>query len=123
MRIRSDLVGVVYVESLVLRAGDTIPDGVTVGDHLFEPDGTDAPEEADELDPDGSEAPALGPEVRALEGSEPVDGEAQSPESTLEPPAPEPEPEPVVVVEPEAEVVPVMPEPEPVPKPKPHAKA
>ena len=38
MRIRSDLVGVVYVESLVLRAGDTIPDGVTVGDHLLEPE-------------------------------------------------------------------------------------
>jgi len=44
VRIRSDLVGVVYVESLVLRAGDTIPDGVTVGDHLFEPDGSEAPE-------------------------------------------------------------------------------
>jgi len=46
MRIRSDLVGVVYVESLVLRAGDTIPDGVTVGDHLLEPDG-----EAADVDP------------------------------------------------------------------------
>ena len=38
MQIRSDLVGVVYVEDLVLRAGDIIPDGVTVGDHLLEPD-------------------------------------------------------------------------------------
>ena len=106
MRIRSDLVGVVYVESLVLRAGDTIPDGVTVGDHLLEPEaGPEDPEsdtdgEAADVDPDGSEAPAL-------EGSEPVDGEAQLPESTPMPPAPELEPKPVS---------------DPAPKPKPHTK-
>ncbi|MGO3325320.1 hypothetical protein [Gordonia sp. (in: high G+C Gram-positive bacteria)] len=34
MRIRSDLVGVVHIGGVVLAAGDTVPDGVTVGDHL-----------------------------------------------------------------------------------------
>lgn len=36
MQIRGDLDGVVYVAGMVLAAGDTIPDGVTVGDHLIE---------------------------------------------------------------------------------------
>lgn len=36
MKIRSDLDGVVHVGDLVLAAGDTIPDGVIVGDHLTE---------------------------------------------------------------------------------------
>ena len=34
MRIRSDLVGVVHVDGAVLAAGDEVPEGVTVGDHL-----------------------------------------------------------------------------------------
>lgn len=39
MKIRSDLEGVVYVRTpdgsvACLAAGDTVPDGVTVGDHL-----------------------------------------------------------------------------------------
>ncbi|MDJ0010102.1 hypothetical protein [Gordonia alkanivorans] len=33
-KIRDDLEGVVYVANVVLKAGDTIPDGVEVGDHL-----------------------------------------------------------------------------------------
>lgn len=41
MRIRSDLDGVVYVRTTggdvaCLKAGDTVPDGVDVGDHLAE---------------------------------------------------------------------------------------
>ena len=38
-KIRDDLVGVVYVEvegdRVMLRAGDDIPDGVSLGDHLL----------------------------------------------------------------------------------------
>jgi hypothetical protein len=38
MKIRDDLEGVVHVRTLggvvVLKAGDTVPDGVEVGDHL-----------------------------------------------------------------------------------------
>ncbi len=36
MKIRTDLEGVVHVGGLVLAAGDTIPDGAVVGDHLIE---------------------------------------------------------------------------------------
>ena len=36
-KIRDDLVGVVHVSGQVLKAGDTIPDGVEVGDHLIAP--------------------------------------------------------------------------------------
>lgn len=36
MKIRTDLEGVVHVGDLVLAAGDTIPDGASVGDHLIE---------------------------------------------------------------------------------------
>lgn len=36
MKIRADLEGVVHVGDVVLAAGDTIPAGVTVGDHLTE---------------------------------------------------------------------------------------
>ncbi|QHJ86345.1 hypothetical protein SEA_KUWABARA_8 [Gordonia phage Kuwabara] len=36
-KIRDDLEGVVYVSGQVLKAGDTIPDGVEVGDHLVAP--------------------------------------------------------------------------------------
>lgn len=43
MRVRSDLVGVVHVSGMVLAAGDTIPDGVSLGDHLIiESDGEDS---------------------------------------------------------------------------------
>ena len=38
-KIRDDLVGVVYIEvegdRVMLRAGDDVPDGVSVGDHLL----------------------------------------------------------------------------------------
>lgn len=44
MRIRDDLEGVVHVAGVVLAAGDTIPDGVEVGEHLT---GQDATEEVD----------------------------------------------------------------------------
>lgn len=40
MKIRSDLDGVVYAQSeggvVCLSAGDTVPDGVEVGDHLLD---------------------------------------------------------------------------------------
>lgn len=41
-QIRADLVGVVYVrtgttEHVVLAAGEDVPEGATVGDHLIEP--------------------------------------------------------------------------------------
>lgn len=35
MHIRPDLEGVVHVAGLVLAAGDAIPDGVVVGEHLI----------------------------------------------------------------------------------------
>ena len=42
MKIRGDLVGVVYVSVgggvVALGAGDTIPAGVEVGEHLIEPE-------------------------------------------------------------------------------------
>lgn len=41
MRVRSDLVGVVHVSGMVLAAGDTIPDGVSLGDHLTVEDEAD----------------------------------------------------------------------------------
>lgn len=56
MKIRSDLKGVVYVQSeggvACLAAGDTVPDGVDVGEHL-----TAEPEDGDEddLDEKGTE--------------------------------------------------------------------
>lgn len=42
MKIRSDLDGVVYVHTAgggvaCLKAGDTVPDGMEVGDHLINP--------------------------------------------------------------------------------------
>lgn len=36
-KIREDLVGVVSVGGLNLSAGDVVPDGVTVGDHVLAP--------------------------------------------------------------------------------------
>ena len=36
-KIREDLAGVVSVGGLNLRAGDVVPDGVTVGDHVLAP--------------------------------------------------------------------------------------
>ncbi len=56
MRIRSDLEGVVYAHGregvVTLAAGDTVPDGVEVGEHLTgaaksEPDSATAPEETE----------------------------------------------------------------------------
>ena len=41
MKIRSDLVGVVHVDGVVLAAGDTIPDGAVVGEHLIESEGAE----------------------------------------------------------------------------------
>lgn len=35
-KIRDDLVGVVHVGDAVLKAGDTVPRGATVGDHLVD---------------------------------------------------------------------------------------
>ena len=35
-KIREDLVGAVHVDGHVLYAGDTVPDGVTVGDHVLD---------------------------------------------------------------------------------------
>ena len=86
MRIRSDLVGVVYVEGLVLRAGDTIPDGVTVGDHLLEPDGTDAPEPEGEA-ADAEQTPVPVPEPVVM--LEPEVEVVPEPEAK---PAPKPKP-------------------------------
>lgn len=61
MQVRSDLVGVVWVnvdgELKSLAAGDTIPDGVTVGDHITGPDESGPAKAASEADrapePDG----------------------------------------------------------------------
>ena len=57
MRIRSDLVGVVYVQTsggvVCLEAGDTVPDGAEVGEHLTS--------EAEE--------PAAAPEVEETENA------------------------------------------------------
>jgi hypothetical protein len=35
-KIRDDFVGVVHLDGRVLKAGDEEPEGVTLGDHLFE---------------------------------------------------------------------------------------
>ncbi len=35
-KIRNDLVGAVHVDGHVLYAGDEVPDGVTVGDHVLD---------------------------------------------------------------------------------------
>ena len=35
-KIRQDLEGIIVIGDLKLRAGDTIPAGITVGDHLVE---------------------------------------------------------------------------------------
>jgi len=37
VKIREDLSGVVSVGGLNLRAGDVVPDGVSVGDHVLAP--------------------------------------------------------------------------------------
>lgn len=36
-KIRGDFEGVVYVDGKALKAGDEVPEGVDVGDHLFDP--------------------------------------------------------------------------------------
>ncbi|MUL47601.1 hypothetical protein FZI85_25130 [Mycobacterium sp. CBMA293] len=64
MKIRSDLEGVVYVQSeggvVCLAAGDTVPDGVDVGEHLTiepaeptEDETTDSDDESEDLDKAG----------------------------------------------------------------------
>lgn len=53
-KIREDLVGVVSVNGLNLKAGDVVPDGVTVGGHVLaaeeKPVVEDMPEPADEVE-------------------------------------------------------------------------
>lgn len=78
MKIRADLVGVVEISdgvgnSTILRAGDEVPEGITLGDHLFtdesdvpdEPDAADAREEPEESEsvesPGDGEPVATGP--------------------------------------------------------------
>ncbi len=55
MRIRSDLEGVVYAQSeggvVCLEAGDTVPDGVEIGEHL-----TTEPEDLDDADESSSDS-------------------------------------------------------------------
>lgn len=43
-RIREDLVGVVTVDGVHLFAGDEVPEGVVVGDHVLEPVSDEKPE-------------------------------------------------------------------------------
>lgn len=40
--IRKNLVGVIHVDGHVLRAGDTIPAGITLGEHVKDKDETSA---------------------------------------------------------------------------------
>lgn len=64
-RIREDLVGVVSVAGLSLRAGDVVPDGVTVGGHVL------APEPVRESKPEpvaGEPKPVRKPRSRKSEG-------------------------------------------------------
>lgn len=60
MRIRSDLKGVVYAQSeggvVCLSAGDTVPDGVDVGEHLT----SEAPGPAKATEVDESAQPETG---------------------------------------------------------------
>ena len=50
-KIREDLVGVVSVGGLNLKAGDVVPDGVTVGDHVLAPEEKPEPEAEDKPAP------------------------------------------------------------------------
>lgn len=60
MKIRSDLEGVVYVQTeggvACLAAGDTVPDGVDIGEHLTtEPEDLDTADESDAPDSEGAD--------------------------------------------------------------------
>lgn len=66
-KIREDFVGVTHVygdggDTIVLAAGDKVPDGYVVGDHLIEASSED------ETDPSKPETPA-GPPPRSGKGS------------------------------------------------------
>ena len=49
-QIRGDLIGVVWVEAdghaIALKAGDPVPEGVTLGDHVLDQAADDDPDEA-----------------------------------------------------------------------------
>lgn len=47
-KIREDLIGIVYVGEHVLKAGETVPEGVTVGDHVLAPESDSEPVEAEQ---------------------------------------------------------------------------
>lgn len=67
--IREDLIGAVHIEGHVLFAGDTIPDGVTVGSHLLDTEsGDDFDNEAGDTIPDGDDKPKRGRPRRATPG-------------------------------------------------------
>ena len=57
-KIREDLVGVVSVGGLNLKAGDVVPDGVTVGDHVLAPQEKPKAEPVQTNDGDEVEKPA-----------------------------------------------------------------
>lgn len=42
-KIREDLIGVVHAGEYVLKAGDTVPEGAVVGDHVLAPEETSEP--------------------------------------------------------------------------------
>jgi hypothetical protein len=79
--IRTDLEGIVVVHlddltTLNLKAGDLVPDGATVGDHLLAP----APVEADADEPTTSgDEPDSGATADAAEEPEPEKAEAEDP--------------------------------------------
>lgn len=52
-KIRDDLVGVVSVGGLNLGAGDVVPDGVTVGDHVLAQEKAEKPAEPQQEPTDG----------------------------------------------------------------------
>lgn len=78
MRIRSDLVGVVYVQTsggvVCLEAGDTVPDGVDVGEHLTseaeEPTEQPEPEQPEPEQPEQPEQPEAEEPDKAPEAEE-----------------------------------------------------
>lgn len=80
MKVRDDFEGVIHlpIEGLVLRAGDDIPEGVQVGDHVTGQDSTESEEPKESVE---SAEPEGEPGDEA-DDEEPVDGKPRGNAST-----------------------------------------
>ena len=70
-KIRTNLIGVVTVDELTLYPGDEVPEGVTVGDHVLDPETVEESAEPNG-DPDG-EGDSGGEDAQGDDPEEPAE--------------------------------------------------